>query len=669
MSVRVEFLGIARQRAGIPTLDIEAGNLGEALRAAELPFDVARAAGHPLTLDTLDRYRAVVIENLPASDLGRLKMGRLAQFVEDLGGGLLLTGGERSFGTGGYFKSPLDDVLPVSMELREEHRKLKVAMVVVLDRSGSMTAPVAGGKTKMDLANLGTAECVRLLSANDKVAVIAVDSTAHVIQPLIKVTDPEGIASRALRIESKGGGIFVYEALVAAGRELARASDYSTRHILLFSDAADSEQPGNYRELLAKFAAERITVSVIGLGTTGDSDAKLLEEIASLGQGNIMFSTDAQELPRMFAQDTISVARNTFIKKDKETQAGGIAGEFRPGARLVGDLGIGAFPSVDGYNLCYVKPEATAAVLSKDEYQAPWSAAWYRGLGRAAAITLEVDGQYSGGFGRWDGYADFLVTHARWLLSSAGDLDDVFVRMTRDGQDAVISVELDSERAESYHLVPPRVLVLPPGTERQSPVEPDLSWTGPHTLEARVRLSRTGTYRTLVRGNDRKFSRGPVLTLPYSPEYGSRIDQPTGTEVLEEIATISGGITRADIVEIYADPPRSSQRVSLLPWLFILSTIVLVSEIAGRRLSLWTRTSERFTRSARGRVPAVSRASRLRMWPRRPSGSEVGSREPDRVTTSAPAATESQKPIVTEEKPAPADVYRQAKTRARRRLE
>ncbi|MDP7276178.1 MAG: VWA domain-containing protein [Planctomycetaceae bacterium] len=662
--------GVVRVEAGprllLLTGDGKGGNLLRALQAADLPVDLARAAAHPLTLDALDGYRAVIIENTPADDLGRLKMARLAQYVEELGGGLLLTGGERSFGQGGYFKSPLDDVLPVSMELREEHRKLRVAMAIVLDRSGSMAVPVAGGKTKMDLANLGTAECVRLLSRSDKVSVIAVDSSPHVIQPLIEVTDPAAIASRALKIESMGGGIFVYEALVAAGKELGKAGDYSTRHILLFSDAADSEQPGNYKQLLENFEKGEITVSVIGLGTETDPDAELLKDIARRGRGNIMFSTDPQELPRLFAQDTISVARNTFIKKDGESQAEGIAGAFQPGVRLLGDLGEEAFPRSDGYNLCYIKPDATTVVASEDEYQAPWSAAWYRGLGRAVAITLEVDGKFSGEFGRWDGYADFLVTHTRWLLSGAGELDEVFVEMIREGQDAVVRVELDPERAAAYRLAPPRVLVIPPGRERQEPLEPDLAWTGPNSLEARVRLARTGTYRTLVRGPDRQFARGPVVTLPYSPEFVPRIDLPSGGEVLAEVALISEGRQRTDVTEIYADPPRSSQRVSLLPWLFVASMVVLVMEIAGRRLNLWSRSGERFTRSATGKVVAPSRpkpAWRSRRGSSPVSADRPADPSPARVVASADTVEPS-----TPDRPAAADVFRQAKSRARRRL-
>ena len=144
--------GVVRVDAGPRLLVLNADgaedNLVMALRAGRIPVDVDASKAHPLSNDTLDRYRAVVLENVLAADLGRVKMERLAQFVEDLGGGLLVTGGERSFGNGGYFKSPLDDVLPVSMEMREEHRKTRLAMAIALDRSGSMAVTVKGGRPR-----------------------------------------------------------------------------------------------------------------------------------------------------------------------------------------------------------------------------------------------------------------------------------------------------------------------------------------------------------------------------------------------------------------------------------------------------------------------------------------------------------------------------------------
>lgn len=584
--VRVE----AAPRVLVLNSDGQEDNLVRALRAARLPADVASSKSHPLTQDSLDKYRVAIVENVPAQDFGRLKMERLAQWVEDLGGGLLMTGGERSFGVGGYFKSPLDDVLPVSMELREEHRKNRVAIAIALDRSGSMAAPVRGGKAKMDLANLGTAACINLLSRDDKVAVIAVDSSPHVVQSLRNVDDPEAIVSQVLRIQSMGGGIFVYEALVAAGNELMKAGEYSTRHIILFSDAQDSEEPGDYKTLLKKYADAGITVSVIGLGTDHDVHSDLLKDIAKLGGGSIKFTDDPEELPRVFAEDTMTIARNTFIKHDKEVHpAEGIPGKLLPDARLMGELGRGPFPPTKGYNLSYLKPSATGAVISVDEYNAPWLAFWYRGLGRVAALSIEADGPYSGPFKDWDNYADFLVTQTRWLLNSASP-DDVFLTMQQEGQEAVVNVELDPDRGDKHRSDAPTLFVVPPGDERTQPTTPDFVWTGPNSLQARFRLEQTGTYRTLVRsaGKDsREFVRGPTVTLPYSPEFAPRQGLPTGRELLSDVAKLSNGRERTDILSVLADPPRSVQTRSLLPWLFAISIAVQLLEIAGRRLSWW----------------------------------------------------------------------------------
>lgn len=682
--------GIVRVDGGPKILvlssDGQPGNLKRALESAQVPADVAAAASHPLTQDSLDQYRAVILENVPAEDLGRVKMERLAQFVEDLGGGLMLTGGKSSFGTGGYFKSPLDDVLPVSMELREEHRKMRVAIAIALDRSGSMTAPVSGGKTKMDLANLGTAECIKLLSPSDMVAVIAVDSSPHVVIPLTKVTSPGGMVSKVKGIESMGGGIFVYEALVAAGKQLQKASGYSTRHIILFSDAQDSEEPGAYKALLKKFRASGITVSVIGLGTDKDVDAALLEDVAKLGEGNVMFTSDAQELPRLFTQDTMTIARNTFIEADPETQPNGIAGRLLPDARLMGSLGSGAFPNAGGYNLSYLKPDATMGVVSRDEYSAPWSAFWYRGIGRVAAITLEVDGAHSGPFASWNDYENFIVTHARWLLGGTNP-DDIFVDVRQEGQEAVVTVELDPERSNQDETQPPRLVVVPPGSEREELIEPDFVWTGPNTLESRFRMDRTGSFRTLVKTGGRKFSRGPAVTLPYSPEFVPRIGLPEGKETLTQMAQISGGVVRTDVLELFQDPPRTARTVSLLIPLMMTGIVLLIVEIAGRRLSLW----ERLRDSAAERdavVPAATGqtstgpAGWLASWrqSRRRKQKSVRSQPVRRAERDSPgtaSATKSSPPPVSpaSQSPAPKDeatrrsVFEQAKKRARRRHE
>lgn len=561
-------------------------NLVRALRSGDISVDVHDAATHPLTAESLDRYRGVVLENVRAGSLGRVRMESLARFVDELGGGLMMTGGRNSFGVGGYHNSPIDPLLPVSMELRDEDRADHMATAIVLDRSGSMRVQVGNGQTKMELANLGTAASIRLLAPGDSVAVLAVDTVPEVVVPLSEVTNANRMAARVANIESRSGGIFVYEALVAAEKELRNAQQ-SRKHVLLFSDASDSERPGDYRRLLKEFKAQGITVSVIGLGTPRDNDARLLIDIASLGEGTIMFTNDARELPRLFTEDTMNTAQSSFVTADPRTQPGGIPGQPVPTIRLLGNLDLHDFPSAGGYNLSYLRPDSTAGVVSNDKYHAPWSAFRFRETGRTAAITLEVDGEHTGQFGRWDDYANFLITLIRWLLSGE-DSDGVFIDVMQDGQNASIRIEIADARRDELAEFPPVLNVIPPGANNE-PLVPDLVWTGPQSLEANVRLDRIGTWRTLIKTGEKQFARGPVVTLPYSPEYMPRAGLPSGREYLTDLSERTDGKPRADVTQVFKDPPRAVQRFSLVFPLVILALVLHVLEIAGRRLDVWPR--------------------------------------------------------------------------------
>ena len=342
---------------------------------------------------------------------------------------------------GGYFKSVLDPYLPVSMEVKNEHRKLSLAMAVVLDRSGSMAAPAGDGRTKMDLANLGTCAAIETLGPFDEVGVIAVDSAPHVISPLTSASEKDRICDEVRRIQSMGGGIFTYTALVTAAK-MVQESDKGTRHIVLFADAADAEEPGEYERLLETLKPLGITVSVIGLGSETDPDAAFLKDVAARGQGRIHFTASADELPRLFAQEAITVARSSFVTEPTAARA-------LPDMVLLGELPASPFPSLDGYNLTYLRPGATMGVVTTDEYQAPVLAFWHRGLGRVASLTAEVDGQYSQRLNAWRDFQGFGVGLGRWLLGGEPP-SGVQASIERRGGQGIVRVELDPGRTPRW---------------------------------------------------------------------------------------------------------------------------------------------------------------------------------------------------------------------------
>ena len=93
------------------------------------------------------------------------------------------------------------------------------------------------------------------------------DSEPHPIVTLSSLgPNRKKMISSVSRIASMGGGIFIGAGLKAGWQELQR-SVAGTRHLLLFADADDSEEPADYRETLKEMVKEGATVSVIALGT------------------------------------------------------------------------------------------------------------------------------------------------------------------------------------------------------------------------------------------------------------------------------------------------------------------------------------------------------------------------------------------------------------------
>jgi len=377
---------------------------------ADMDFDVQIVSDFSqLKAGMLGGTKAVVFNNVPAHEIPNDFLKSLDFFVKEQGGGFLMAGGNRSFGSGGYFQSDIDELLPVSMELKSEHRKLAVAMAIVMDRSGSMAVGVAGGKTKMDLANSGAISAVNLLGQMDQITVFAVDSEPTKVVPLTAIGGKQNeISGRIARIASSGGGIYAYTGLKAGWEEL-RKSQAGTRHMILFTDTQDTEEPGDYRKLIDEMTKEGATLSVIGLGTKADPDAALCEDIAKLGKGRIFFSDQPMDIPQIFAQETVTIARSAFIEEPVGTLASGRWSEISPKPlEWMGKVG--------GYNLSYARKDATVSLISKDEYAAPLVAHARRGLGRTMAVSFPLGGEFSKEVREWAGYGDFMQTTGRFLM-------------------------------------------------------------------------------------------------------------------------------------------------------------------------------------------------------------------------------------------------------------
>ena len=570
--------------------------LARLLQVGGLDVKTASPSAYHWSLDELSGYSAVLVENVLADEIGLHGMENLAVWVKETGAGFMMTGGKHAYGPGGYFRSPLEPIMPVSMELRQEHRKLALAIVVAMDRSGSMSMTVGGGRTKMHLANLATVEVLDMLSPMDEFGVVAVDSSPHIIANLAQVENQSHVRGKILRIGSQGGGIFVYEALSAAAKMLLKAQA-GTRHIILFADAADSEQPGRYLELLEECRKANITVSVVGLGTANDVDAELLRDIARHGDGRSFFTKNAEELPRLFAQDTFVVARSTFIDEPTTVRTtGGMVSLAGRGYQITSPIG--------GYNLCYLRPDANLAAVTVDEYKAPVVAAWQAGIGRVLCYTGEADGPHTGPIAGWGDVGNFLTSLVRWTAGDSRNLPGgmLLTQKVKNGIN-VVELHLDPDREGEVFRELPTVTVLR-GVVGETPTvdKTELSWTSADTLGVDIPIHGSETVLTTVEVPGGGNISLPPVCLPYSPEF-KPVNTESGLATMERLSKATDGKQRINLGEIWDDLPRQPRLISLQPWLLILALILLLLEVLERRTGLLSvRHGRRFVETVSQRI-------------------------------------------------------------------
>jgi uncharacterized membrane protein len=552
--------------------------LAAALRAQGLEVQVIEdlAAAH---VGLLSGAKAVILDNVPAYKLDPGFVKGLDFFVTAQGGGLAMVGGKFSFAAGGWFGSSIDPLLPVSMELKQEHRKLAVAMAIVMDRSGSMAATAPGtAETKMALADEGAARAIELLGDNDMVVLIPVDSAAHPLSDAPVAVGPNRakLVAAARSVQSTGGGIFCYTGLKQAW-EMLQKTRVGQRHVILFADAADAEEPGDYENLLAEMVKEKCSVSVIGLGADTDSDAEFLKDIAKRGNGRIFFNADAKELPALFEMETATIARSAFLDEP-------VAVKGTPGWSEIAAAPIEWLPQVDGYNLTYLKPKASQAAITGDEYAAPLVAFWRRGTGRVAAVTFPLGGEFSTLTRDWDGYGGMAQSLARWLAGPPVP-PGVGMQARVDGTRVRVDLLYDDSWADRVAADPPE-LTVSRGAGGAATAVP---WErlAPGHFSAALDAADVEYVRGAVRLGETALAVGP-LNVAANPEWA--FDRGRVEELLA-VSGRSGGVERVDLSDVWQAPRPAAFR-DVRRWLLPALLLTLLLEALQTQVGwTWRRSS------------------------------------------------------------------------------
>ncbi len=290
----------------------ETAALKSALTAAGIAYEETTPRSMPSEIQSLAGYQAVLLANVPARDLSLRAMSSLQSYVRDIGGGLIVIGGPNSYGVGGYFQTPLEAVLPLDTQVKDPRRFPSVAMAIVMDKSGSMSAQ-EGGVLKMRLAAEAAARAAELINDDDEITIVGFDTQlVDQIGPFAGRDRQRNIPD-VLKIAPGGGGIYVHDSLKEA-RRIINQTDKRTKFVILLADGNDSEQQEGARELVKEMRADGIVLTVVSIG--GGSDVPFLKDIARLGGGRFHLTDRASNLPTIFTEETALAQRSYIVEQD-----------------------------------------------------------------------------------------------------------------------------------------------------------------------------------------------------------------------------------------------------------------------------------------------------------------------------------------------------------------
>ncbi len=542
--------------------------LQRALEAAAFKVTVAGLAAIPSDLGALTAYDLIVLSDIAASELAASQLDALASYVRDLGGGLLLMGGDHSLGPGGFGKTPVEEVSPVSFDLKQERRRASLAEVIAVDYSGSM-AMSAGTNTKLELANEAAVRSAELLGAGDRLGVMHVDTAVKWTVPLGPVRDKVRIAHDIRAVGPGGGGIYVDLTLESGYQALAK-EHVQLKHLLLFSDGNDAEERSNAFALVSSGKARGITTSVVALGN--GSDVPALEHMSALGDGRFYLIEDASRLPAVFAQETILAARSSINELS-----------FRPELGAAGPATRGidftSAPQLLGYDVTLAKGRAQVH-LSGPEGD-PILATWSAGIGRAATFTSDFSDRWGVAWTGWEGAQQLFGQLGRDLSRRA---DNPRVRVEADtlGGELRVRASLIDEHghAENFRRIEVRV-AGPDGFSATIPLEA----AGAGAYAGRLPLSRPGAYVATAVDEQTNEALG---TTAAALSAGEEL-RPTGTDrgLLRQVARVTGGRVRDTLAGIFAD--RGALRFAyqnLSRAMAVLAASCLLLGVASRRLAV-----------------------------------------------------------------------------------
>lgn len=552
-----------------------------ALQQEEIECDVRPVEGMPEELADLQNYEMLVLSNVPATSLSQRQMELARTYVQDLGGGFMMLGGDQSFGLGGYYKTVLEEILPVRSDFEKEKEKPSLGMVLVIDKSGSM------GGEKIEMAKEAAKSAAELLGPRDQLGVIAFEGNFYWVSDLQSASNKGRIIDDISRIEA-GGGTVMYPAMEEAYNALVGATA-KLKHVIVLTDGISS--PGDFEGIAQSMASSRITCSTVAVGE--GCDGKLLEEIARIGQGRYFEAMDPSSLPQIFAKETMTASKSAINEQPFVPQV------IRP-TQALADIDFETAPFLLGYVV--TRPKATCEFILATESGDPLLAWWRYGLGTTVAFTSDAKSRWGAEWLTWPGFGKFWAQVIRQSMRK-NDVKGVIVDVKQERRKATLNLDAIDPAGKFLNRVETEVTVIDPQLGQR---KLEMKQTAPGRYAVEFDTPQSGAYHLNM---TQKTSGGTLLhqqTRGLIVGYPDELRlNPTNNELLKTLATVTGGrfdpapedlfLSDSELADrnSLGQPsaaPRTAQRTTpLWPYLVTAAMLLFLLDVALRRIdfSLW----------------------------------------------------------------------------------
>ena len=510
----------------------------------------------PKNLIDLQFYQTVILDNLPIEVLSSSQIKTLEHYVDQTGGGLIVIGGNQSYGLGGYHDTIIENILPVKIQPKK--RKQSLALAMLIDISGSMANQV-GRRKKIDLALEGVRLAITGLDKPDMVSVIGF---AERIIHDIPFSKDKSLILRQLNQFEPSGGTKMLPALEMAIQRLEN-TESGHKHLLILSDG---KSEGDFTSILRKISTSKISVSTIAVGNIAEG---VLRKLAATGLGSYEHVKNVSQLPKVLV-DQVRRSRKYLVNETIEP----IISSNNPILKQITRL-----PELDGYLATSEKKNAqiliTSGTANSHGLDQPILAVWRYGLGQVAALTTDAGQQWST---KWKTSSHkYFSWHRFWLQ---------LIMATRKNESSK-KFEMQTQLIRGLNGIEGQVLlagqvgigmsatsVSPTG--RLSPI--DLQLTARDQAQGQFPLAEVGVYTVSVQiGNQQKIA---SLSVSYPLEY-RHLGQ--NSQILTQISHHTNGVLNPSIDQITAPSrAKSTRRYFFTQPLLLASLTLFVLELIFR---------------------------------------------------------------------------------------